>query len=56
MKYFFDIINKYFEYSGLYELTNKHNIIQTQLLAETKMQQPKYNDDLRLNKFESQAH
>lgn len=59
MKKIFNLFNKFFGYSGLYKLTyelSKSNSIQTQLWTETKLIQPKYQDDLRLNKYEFQSH
>ena len=59
MNFFLRYLKKIFGYSGLYDLNYqlfKLNQIQTQLFLETKLKQPKYQDNLRLNKFEFQSH
>lgn len=59
MNYILKLAEKFFGYSGLYKVgneLNKLNYIQTQIFLESKLQQTKYQNDLRLNKFEFQSH
>jgi hypothetical protein len=53
------LFEKFFGYSGLYKISNelnKLNYIQTQIFLESKLQQQKYQNNLRLNKYEFQSH
>ena len=59
MKKLFSLLNKIFGYSGLYSLQNelsKLSKIQIQIYIESKLQQLKYQNDLRLSKYEFQSH
>ncbi len=59
MNFVLRFFKKFLGYSGLYDINNnlnKLNQIQTQIFVESKLQQNKYQDNLRLNKFEFQSH
>ena len=59
MKSIIRYLNKIIGYLWLFEiknLLNKSNSIQIQILLDSKLQHLKYQDNLRLNKFEFQSH